>query len=137
LPDGVYHVTARGAAGLPIYLDDDDRLAFVRLFTRAVDRFDWACYAWCLMTNHYHAILETTQKRLSRGMHLVNGIYAQRFNIKHARRGHVFESRFGARVVDTDEHLAAACLYVAANPVRAGLCSRPDDWPWTWTAVRL
>ncbi len=130
LPDGVFHVVSRGVAGCHIFADDHDRRLFVRLLAAARERVRWICHAFCLMGTHYHLVLEADVLRLGRGMHWLNGVYAQRFNRRHGRRGHLFEGRYSAFVVEGDEHLQATCLYVLANPVRAGLCERVDDWPW-------
>jgi REP element-mobilizing transposase RayT len=64
-------------------------------------------------------------------MHRINGIYAQGFNRRHGRKGHLFEQRFSARVIDAEEHFEAACRYILENPVRAGFCDRTDLWPWS------
>ena len=130
LPDGLFHATARGVAKMPIYRDDDDRLVFLGLLAIAAERFDWTSYAVCLMTNHYHLIVDATQENLSDGFQLLNGLYAQGFNGKYKRWGHVFGERFWCRPLD-EEELESTCLYVMANPVRAGLCERISDWPWS------
>ena len=83
------------------------------------------------MTNHYHLIVGTALWRLSDGMQRLNGIYAQAFNRRHNRSGHLFGERYGSWVVRDEQHLLAACHYVLHNPVRAGLCERADEWPWT------
>jgi REP element-mobilizing transposase RayT len=124
-------VTARGTAKSEIFLDDVDRSAFVQLLASVIERFDWACRAYCLMTTHYHLIVESPLHGLSRGMARLNGIYAQAFNERHDRRGHLFEGRFVAYVIDSDDHLEAACNYVIDNPVRAGLCTDRSQWAWS------
>jgi putative transposase len=131
LPDGVYHVTSRGAGQAAIFLDDLDRVTFMHLLRTAVGKFAWTCHAYCLMTNHYHLVVETKTPFLSAGMHRLNGIYAQQFNARQERAGHVFGSRFRTRLVDADSHLENACQYVLENPVRAGICARPEDWAWS------
>jgi putative transposase len=130
LPDGSFHVGARGVAQMPIYRDDGDRLAFLRLLVVAIARFDWTCHAFCLMTNHYHLVLDATRENLSDGIQVLNGFYAQGFNGKYARWGHVFGDRFWSRSLP-EEELERTCLYVMENPVRAGLCRRTIDWPWS------
>jgi len=85
----------------------------------------------CLMTNHFHLVLETVRPLLSAGMQRLNGRYAGWFNRKYGRTGHLFGDRFGARVVESDSYLAEVCTYVINNPVRAGLCAHPADWPWS------
>ncbi len=131
LPEaGVFHVTCRGVAKSEIFLDDSDRAFFVRLLRESVGKFDWHCHAYCLMGNHYHAILETELVSLSRGIHRMNGAYAQRFNRRYERVGHLFQNRFFARNIATDAHLESAIAYVWNNPVRAGLCEEAHHWPW-------
>jgi len=131
LGDGVFHVTARANDAGALFRDDVDRHRFVALLARTASVFRWTCHAYCLMTTHYHLLLETTQESLSGGMQRLNGVYAQGFNRRHSRKGHVFEERFSAYVIDTDEHFVAACQYVLQNPVRGGLCDRADDWSWS------
>jgi putative transposase len=129
--DGIYHVTSRGVAGSTIYLDVEDYRLFLVLLRNAVDRWDWAFHVLCLMPNHFHLVVETTGPRLSAGMHRVNGAYAETFNTRHGRSGHLFGARFHSRVIEDEAHLHAACRYVLENPVRAGLCRTAADWPWS------
>ncbi len=129
-PDGLFHVATRGVAKMAIYRDANDRRNFLSLLAFAVDRCEWTCHAFCLMTNHYHLVLDTTRQNLSDGMQILNGDYAQEFNAKYARWGHVFGDRFWSRPLGEDE-LERACLYVLENPVRAGLCKEVEDWPWS------
>lgn len=130
VPGGFYHVTARGNGGGAIVVDDEDRAAFVRLLARMAVRFGIHIHAWCLMTNHYHLVLETPNGEVSAAIQLLNGAYARRFNERHDRAGHLFLGRFRASVLDGDDHLAAACSYVLLNPVRAGLVGSADEWRW-------
>ena len=131
LPDGVFHVTTLGVDETGIYRDDVDRVAFLRLLKLCVERFEWLVHVFCLMTTHYHLIVETTTEELSRGLHLLNGAHALRFNKRHGRKGHLFGDRFASWVIEGDEYFEAACRYVLENPVRAGLCERPSEWPWS------
>lgn len=104
---------------------------FVRLLASVVDRFRWRCHAYCLMPNHYHLVVRALRVDLSRGMHRLNFLYAQGFNHRYERTGHLFQNRFGARLIESEEYLADACTYVRMNPVRAGLCVEAEDWPWS------
>jgi putative transposase len=135
LPDGIFHVTGRGVAQAAIFLDQLHYATFMDIFEATSARFEWKYHRHCVLPNHYHLLLETPRIRLSRGMHRLNGLYAQWFNAVHDRAGHVFQNRFGARVVGDDDHLAAAYAYVDENPVRAGLCDRPEDWLWSSAAT--
>jgi putative transposase len=89
-PSALYHVTSRGNGRAAIYLDDEDREAFLTILDAVCRRMQWVCYAYCLMTNHYHLVIETLDPNLSRGMRQLNGVYTQRFNRQHGRVGHVF-----------------------------------------------
>ena len=129
-PEGIYHVTARGTGGEAIFLTDLDRIDFLDLAFAAGRRVDWRCHVWCLMTTHYHLVLETSLAHLSDGMHRLHTTYAQRFNRRHDRRGHLFESRFSSWVIRDDTHLEATCRYVLDNPARAGLSLDGHPWPW-------
>jgi putative transposase len=133
LPDGVFHVNTHGVDDSPIYLDDDDRRFFVRLLHSAGHQNDWECHAWCLMTTHYHMLVGATREKLSMGLRWLNGVYAQRFNRRHRRKGHLFGDRFWSSVVEGDHHYPTACRYILLNPVRAGLCDLPEQWPWSWS----
>jgi putative transposase len=128
---GVYHVFARGNAKQQIFLDDSDRRSFLGVVNDALRRFEWRCLTYCLMPNHYHLVFVTPKPDLSRGMRQINGVYAQRFNRRHDRCGHVFQGRFGAALVESDEHLLELIRYVALNPVRAGLANCAEDWRWS------
>jgi putative transposase len=130
-------VTARGAAGGALFCDDTDRLDFIIQLTYTTRGFFWTCHAYCLMTTHYHLLVESSQEMLSRGMHRLNGLYAQRFNARHGRRGHVFEQRFQAYLVEGEEHFEEASRYILENPVKAGLCETAEDWPWSGGLLHL
>ena len=84
-PNAIYHVTARGNAREPVFLDDEDRTLYLACLADGVRRFGWICHAYCLMDNHYHLLIETPDANLSTGMRQLNGVYTQRFNRRHAR----------------------------------------------------
>ena len=131
LPGGIYHVTARGNERRWIFRDDADRLAFLDVLARVLDRFGWLCLAYCLMGNHYHLLVETPRPNLARGMRQLNGVYAQRFNRRHNRVGHLTQGRYGAVLVEGDEHLLTVASYIVRNPVRAKLCAHAEEWRWS------
>ncbi len=87
----LYHVTSRGDRREAIYEDDQDREAFLGVLAEVVERFNWICHAYCLMTNHYHAVIETVEENLSKGMRHLNGVYTQASNRRHRRVGHLFQ----------------------------------------------
>jgi hypothetical protein len=115
LPDGLFHVATRGVAKMAIYLDDNDRRNFLGLLALAVQAFEWECL----------------------GMQMLNGDYAQGFNGKYERWGHVFGDRYWSRPLADRAELERICEYVMENPVRAGLCGDSSDWPWSACRVEL
>lgn len=130
-PGALYHITARGDRQEPIFDDDEDRLAFIDLLGKEVAQQGWLLYAFCLMGNHYHLLLETPEPNLVRGMRRLNGVYTQRYNRRHGRVGHVLQGRYKSILVDKDAWLRELCRYVVLNPVRARMVRDPADWPWS------
>ena len=130
-PGAVYHVTSRGNAGQTIFHDDEDRERFLAALGFVVSRHGWLCHAYCLMNNHYHLLLETPTATLSAGMRQLNGVYTQRFNRHHGRKGHVLQGRFKSILVDREAYLLELVRYVALNPVRADAVEHPGDWKWS------
>ncbi len=131
MANGMYHVTARGNQRRAIYTDDRDRQRFLSQVSGAVDESGWLIHAYCLMPNHYHLLVETPQPNISSGMKRINGIYAQAFNIRHKRTGHVFQGRFHSVLVDKESYLLRLSRYIVLNPVRAGLVAAPEEWAWS------
>lgn len=127
----LYHITSRGNARENIYQDEEDRRIFLDLLDRSCKRHAWVCHAYCLMPNHYHLLIETSQPTLSKGMKYLNGIYTQRFNRRHHRVGHVLQGRFKAILVDTEAYLLELSRYIVLNPVRAKLVHSAENWPWS------
>jgi putative transposase len=131
IPGGVHHVYARGNDRRLIYLDDADRWTYLALLGRVGRRMRWRVLAYCLMDNHVHLLVETPEANLGAGMQRLHGAYAQIFNARHGRDGHVFQGRFNAVPARDDGQLWLAAAYIARNPVAAGLTSRPDGWTWS------
>jgi len=130
-PGAVYHVTSRGNEKKPVFKDDTDRENFLRAIQHVNKRYNWICHAYCLMTNHYHLLIETPDGNLSIGMRQLNGVYTQLFNKWHGRSGHLFQGRFKAILIQKDSHLLEVCRYVVLNPVRAKMIEKPEDYTWS------
>lgn len=129
--NAVWHLTARGNEQRNIFRDDVDRDRFLLLLSQTVIRFGWRLFAWVLMSNHYHMVVQTPQPNLSRGMQWLNGRYAQWFNRRHDRSGHLFQGRFDGRLVEQESYLLTVARYVVLNPVRARLVAHASDWRWS------
>jgi len=133
-PGALWHVTSRGNERRDIFRNDEDREVFLSTLARNVAMFRWRLYAWVLMNNHYHLLLETPEPNLSRGMRQLSGIYTQRFNRRHGRSGHLMQGRFKGILVEKEAHLLELCRYVVLNPVRAGAAR--SAWNWRWSSYR-
>jgi REP element-mobilizing transposase RayT len=131
LEPGVHHVFARGNNRGSIFGHDDDRRAYLRRLAQVVTARRWSCLAYCLMGNHVHLLIETKTPDLADGMRAIHGPYAQAYNRRYSRTGHLFENRFGSVRVEDDAQLWMVLGYIGRNPVAAGLCRRPGDWPWS------
>ena len=130
--EGAYwHVTQRGNEQQPIYRDDDDRRKFLELLAATVKRCRWRLQSYVLMTNHYHLLPQTPECTLSKGMHWLNFMYAQYFNRKYKRRGHLFQGRFEGQLIEDGPYLNEVLRYVVLNPVRARMVSHPADHQWS------
>jgi len=127
----LYHVTARGNGRQDIYLNDKDRRRFLELLGEEVGQQHWRCYAYCLMGDHYHLLLETPEGHLSRGMRRLNGRYTQEFNRRHQRVGHVLQGRYKSILVEKEAYLLELCRYIVLNPVRARMVRQVQDWTWS------
>ncbi|MFA4830310.1 MAG: transposase, partial [Thermodesulfovibrionales bacterium] len=109
----------------------EDYAGFLDCLCAVVKRFNWILHAYCLMSNHYHLLIETPEGNLSRGMRQLNGTYTQQFNRRHTRVGHVLQGRYKAILVDKDNYLLALCRYIVLNPVKAGMVKGPREWQWS------
>lgn len=127
----IYHITSRGNEKTPLFLCDDDRVYFLYLLSEVVMRYHFKVYAYCLMGNHYHLLVETPRANLSEGMRQLNGVYAQRFNRNRERVGHLFQGRFSAKLIRSDAYLLACSRYIVLNPVRSGIATHPRKWDWS------
>lgn len=127
----VYHVIARGNEQREVFRDDVDRDFYLRRLAHYRDRFRFRLYAYCLMTNHVHLALETGPVPLSRIVLALHGSYAQGFNHRHKRVGHLFQGRYKALVVQKTPYLLALIRYIHANPVKAGIVRDPWVYPWS------
>jgi REP element-mobilizing transposase RayT len=130
-PGAFYHVINRGNGGENIFRGIRDRIKFLDYLETAIERFSLRIYAYCLMTNHYHILLETQFPNLSQAIQWLNVSYAGYFNRKYKRNGHLFQGRFKSILVEADEYLKELTRYIHLNPVRANLVEHPDEYKWS------
>jgi putative transposase len=131
-----YHLMSRGDRREAIFSDDQDRGQFLRTLGEACTKTGWQVHAYCLMGNHFHAVVETPQPNLAVGMRWLLGTYTQRFNRHHHYWGHLFGGRYKAQLIDETApgYLVQACNYVHLNPRRAGLVKegeRLETYRWS------
>jgi REP element-mobilizing transposase RayT len=134
----VYHVMARGNEQRAIFRGDADRRRFLETLAEAVGQFGLRLHAYCLMPNHYHLVIGTPQGNLSRSIGWLQATYTARFNARHRRRGHLFQGRFKAQLVDADSYGRWLVEYVHLNPVRPRRKQdpiSPERFP-EWNAYR-
>jgi REP element-mobilizing transposase RayT len=130
-PGAFYHVMNRGNTGMNIYRSKRDREKFLEYVGEAVKRYGIKVHTFCLMTTHYHFLIETPHANLSQAIKWINVGYAVYFNRKRRRFGHLFQGRFKAVLVDADEYLKQLSRYIHLNPVRARMVEHCRDYPWS------
>ena len=126
-----YHVRARGVEKRAIFLDDVDRQRFLAILAQLRREWRFRVLAFCLMNNHFHLAIRSDDIRLSRIMHRLMSTYANWFNRRRERTGHLFEGRFKDKPCLNDEYLATLINYIHDNPVRAKMVLKQEDWPWS------
>jgi len=130
-PDAYYHVINRGNSQEKIFLNDRDKEKFLEYLEKAAERFSIILHSYCLMSNHYHLLIQTPDSNLSKAMQWINVSYAAYFNRKRDRHGHLFQGRFKAILIDADEYLKHLSRYIHLNPVRAKMVSSPAEYLWS------
>ena len=127
-PGEVYHITARGNDKQSSYYDEKDDTRFLKILGQTVEQYRWLCHGYCLMTNHYHLLIETREPNLARGMKRLNSRSCITFNKHHRKAAHVLQDRYNSVVVQKETCLLKLCRYIILNPVRAHLVEKPNEW---------
>ncbi len=130
-PGAYYHVMNRGLAHTNIFLNNHDRERFLELIGETCQLWGIEVYAYCLMGNHYHLLVQTSTVGLSRAMRHLNGVYTQRFNRAHTRDGPLMRGRYRAILIDSDEYLLAVARYIHHNPVEVKKVRNIDQYRWS------
>lgn len=130
-PDAWYHLMNRGRRREEIYIDKGDYIAFIELLHEASEVFNVCIAAYCLMSNHYHLLIQTPDGNLSRCMRHINGVYTQRFNRRHGHDGPLFRGRYRSILIDQDSYLLELIRYIHRNPFESGLEKAFGQYPWS------
>lgn len=130
-PNAWYHVMNRGRRGESIFTETSDNELFIALLQETSEMFDLRVSAYCLMSNHYHLLVQTPSANLSRAMRHINGVYTQRFNRSKKTDGQLFRGRYKSVLVEEDSHLLEVLRYIHRNPVRAKMCKSVYDYRWS------
>jgi REP element-mobilizing transposase RayT len=130
-PEAFHHATSRGIDGKKIFAGDDDKKYFLELLGKKAKLNGLRIFAYCLMDNHYHLVLENRSGRLSDFFRQLNGHYGQYYRKRTKSRGYVFQSRFYSSLVQDESYLVLAIKYVLLNPVKAGMAESALAYPWS------
>ncbi|NKB22325.1 MAG: hypothetical protein GKS01_17700 [Alphaproteobacteria bacterium] len=130
-PGAVYHVTARANGRQQLFTCIKDGSYFIDLLAREIAQHRWICYAYCLLEDHYHLVIETPEANLGRGMGRLNMAYSQWFGRQYDQPGHLFHGRYKSIILQKERHLLEVCRHVALNPVRVQAVNRVDHWKWS------
>ena len=125
-----YHVTSRGNERKAIFKTDKDRERFLSYLQSAHERYGAVIHVYCLMSNHYHLLVETPRSNLSQILHHLNGAYTTYFNLKRQRSGHLFQGRYRAILVEKDVYCQELSRYIHLNPLRTGMVKDLREYPW-------
>jgi putative transposase len=126
----IQHVAVNGNNQQAMFLDDHDRFGLLSILRVTAERYHWDVWSYCLMDTHWHMLVRTP-RTLSIGMQRLNSCYSRGFNKRHSRTGHSLRHKFMSVLVQEEPHLRELTRYIPLNPVRAGLASHPEDWPWS------
>ena len=126
-PGALYHVITRGNRRQGIFLDEKDLQRFLTYLSDCKNRFPFRLYAYALMKNHLHLLIEVEENPLSRIMQSLLFGYARYFNRRYGEVGHLFQGRYKAILCDKDAYLLELVRYIHLNPVRAKIVREPEE----------
>ena len=129
--DAWYHAMNRGRRGERIFWDSKDYAIFIESLMESSKQWDVKTAAYCLMSTHYHLLVQTPKANLSRFMRHLNGVFTQRFNRRHNFEGQLFKGRYKSVLVGEENYLLELIRYIHFDPVRAGLVKKPADYEWS------
>jgi REP element-mobilizing transposase RayT len=131
-----YHVINRGNYRKDLFGTDGAAKAFEECLVEACEVNGWVLHAWTIMRNHFHLALETPGPNLVEGMHWLQSTFACRFNRFRNERGHLFQGRYQALLIENDDSLGSVVDYIHLNPVRAGIVALEHLAGFRWSSLR-
>lgn len=129
-PGAMYHVTNRGVHKCTIVFEDEDAQHFFNLMRKYAAIFNCQVHAYCLMTNHFHMLIETQNSKIGDFVGQVSQLYAMFFNRKYDYEGHLFQDRFYSKVVEDERYFLECSRYIHLNPVKAYMVMSPEQYSW-------
>lgn len=130
-PGATYHIMDRGNYKQNIYKETEDYEIFLEILKDTMKKYYFKIHSFCLMTNHYHLLIETTDKEIWHIMKRINQLYAAYFNEKYAYVGHLFQGRYVSRLIEDDNYFLQTSRYIHLNPVKANMVSCPVEYKWS------
>ena len=130
-PGAIYHITTRGNHKSDIFRDAGDYLMYMRFLQESIECFKCKLICYCLMTNHVHLIVETSDITISELMKKLNFLYSKNFNLKYDLVGHLFQGRYFSELIQTDSYLLEASRYLHLNPVKTKIVEHPEGYKWS------
>lgn len=134
VPGALYHIMSRGLDGHNLFQKDEDRLYFLSLLGKQLEKFECRCYGWALQDNHYHLLIRPRGRDLGLLMRRLNSNYARFFNKKYKRRGYLFQDRYKSIATQEYIYFKELIRYIHLNPIRAGIVKsieKLDVYQWT------
>lgn len=128
---GIFHAMLRGIDRQVIFQDDEDCEKYLQCLSACEKICGFTLYAYCLMGNHVHLLLQEGKEPLSQIFKRLGVRYVYWYNWKYQRTGHLFQDRFKSEPIEDDTHFLAVLRYIYQNPIKAGICKRPEDYPWS------
>jgi len=137
-PGNPHHITQRGTNKADVFIDAQDKRYFQYFLNEWTEKCDIEIWAYCIMTNHFHALLTPhDDESLGRCLHGIQFEYAQYFNARYARCGRLWQNRYFSNPVDAGEHTWSVVSYIENNPVLAGLVQNAVEWEWSSARTTL
>ncbi len=134
---GFHHIINRGVNRCDVFNTSTDKEMFLKIFNKTAQIHHVTLHDYCLMDNHYHLLIETRKENLATCMRIVNANYAQYFNKRYQRSGHLWQDRYKSKYITSEAYLYTLIRYIENNPVEAGICVRVGEYPFTLAASLL